>query len=147
MIRINQAISLALIYNYCATDGVISTISVEEVENYQNRINRALQEMNSNSNDSENMFFYFISDSTEKGWYALKFDDQSVNRRKEYIMKLPLDVVAASQDNKALETIGIQFMDGKFVRKKTDKRKVRASMNQLIKSLTRKTNAVQTEED
>ena len=132
MIHLNQAVSLALIYNYRATDGSATMISADSVFEYEKIVNSNLKEMNTSVNslthdylvDTDELFYFYTQDADNKGYYVLKVDDKSVEKRKRYIMGLPLDIVLASQKNNALELIGLRLIDGKIRKLKRRKRRV-----------------------
>ena len=120
MIHLHNAISLALIYQN-RVENMIPMITMEEAQNYQNIINNNLKEMKSKVNtltvadyevDPNELFF-----SYNEGYYILKKDNISLERRKHYIMGMPLDVILASQKPNALEAIGLVMIDGKIIKK------------------------------
>ena len=130
MIYLNHAVSLALIYKYRATHDQNTMITTEETSNYQDIVNDNLKDMHSKVNNLtptdhevnlEEMFFnYTIIDN--QGYYLLKDDPISKERRKKYIMlNIPLDVVLASQRPNALDAIGLVMIDGKIIKKEKSK--------------------------
>ena len=133
MIHLNQAVSLALIYNYRATDGSATMISADSVFEYEKIVNSNLKEMNTSVNsltpdylvDTDELFYFYTQDADNKGYYVLKVDDKSVEKRKRYIMGLPLDIVLASQKNNALELIGLRLIDGKIRKLKRRPKRIR----------------------
>ena len=126
MIHLHNAVSLALIYLNRA-DNLDPIITMEDAENYQNIVNNNLKEMKSKVNilttpdyevDPNELFF-----SYNEGYYTLKKDNLSHERRKHYIMNMPLDVILASQKPNALEAIGLIMIDDKVVKKEKAKTK------------------------
>ena len=122
MIHLNQAASLALIYNYRATCGSATMISADTVIKYERVVNSNLKRMNSSVNDltpdylidTDKLFYFYAQDADNNGYYVLKSDDKSVYRRERYIMGLPLDIVIASQKENALEIIGLKLVNGRI---------------------------------
>ena len=122
MIHLNQAASLALIYNYRATCGSANMISTDTVIEYERVVNSNLRKMNSSVNDltpdylvdTDKLFYFYAQDADNNGYYVLKSDDKSIEKRNRYIMGLPLDIVIASQKENALEIIGLKLVNGRI---------------------------------
>ena len=132
MIQLHHAISLALIYINRATYGSANMITLEQSKEYQSIVNNNLKEMKSKIRDltppdccitMDELFFSFAEDINREGYYILKDDYESLEKRKRYIMHLPLDVVLASQKNNALEVLDLVMIDGKIIKK--DKSKIK----------------------
>jgi hypothetical protein len=122
MIHLNQAASLALIFTYRASRS--NNIEVEKVKEYQKRVNENLIRMKSMvSNltpdymvDIDGLFFYY-AEFDGIGYYILKDDKRSIENRKKYIINTPLDIIIASQEEKALMTIGLTKLNGEIVKR------------------------------
>ena len=132
MIYLNHAVSLALIYTYRATNDTNTMITTEEANSFQDVVNNNLIAMNSKVNNLiptdhevnlDDLFFNYTIINNQ-GYYLLKDDPISQERRKKYIMlNIPLDVVLASQRPNALDTIGLVMIDGKIIKKQNYKTK------------------------
>ena len=131
MIYFNQATSLALIYTFRATKCYEETvISKNQIEAYEEVVNNNLKEMNSKVSsltpdyliDQKTLFFFCAKDD-ENTYYLLKSDDESIERRKKYIMNLPLDIVEASQKENALDILNLQLVDGQIKKKEPTSKK------------------------
>ena len=128
MIFLNQAISLALIYIYRATCGSANMIGLDKAKEYKKAVNENLKKANSQihylSSDHlvkpDDLFFFYAEDRDENGYYVLKADEASIEKRKSYIKGLPFDVVLASQMPNALSVLGLELCEGQIIKKKTD---------------------------
>ena len=124
MIHLNQAASLALIYVCRATYGTVTMVNTEQVNEFWNIINSNLENMQSKIHcltpdymiNPDELFFIYGRNSDNIGYYILKSDDESHKKRKRYIMELPLDVVLASQEVNALNSIGLTKIDDEIVK-------------------------------
>lgn len=128
MIHLNQAVSLALIYTYRATNGTTTMIDSLKTIEYEHIINKNLKEMKSKINsltpdyqiNKDELFFSYQEDINGNGYYVLMSDKESIEKRKKYIMTLPLDVVISSQKQNALEVINLELVDDKIIKKENE---------------------------
>lgn len=133
MIHLHHAISLALIYTYRATNGEVTMISSEKTKEYEKVINNNLKAMNSKINsltpdylvNPDELFFSYVKNINDEGYYILKMDNDKVAARKRYIMNLPLDVILASEKPNALDVIDLVMIDGQIMRQNLSKKKVK----------------------
>ena len=128
MIFLNQAVSLALIYTYRASDEICTMISSEKVVKYEKIVNENLKEMKSEIRLTpdyqvhiDDLFFFYTNDENYNGYYVLKDDKESINIRENYIKNLPLDIVIASQNENALSALDLELDNG-YIRRKTNKK-------------------------
>lgn len=124
------AASLALLYNYEATNGMRLLLSYDKVKDYIKVVNNNLDEMGSNINPMFNFdvfeqIYFYSCDEEGKGYLILKPDFDLTRARSDYLGCTPIDILIASQKENSLGVIGLQLVNGKIRKKEYEKNKVK----------------------
>ena len=128
MIHLHHAISLALIYINRATNGSVTMVSFDKVKEYERIVNHNLALMHSKLGlltpdylvDKDELFFTYAQNINEEYYYILKTTEDSINKKNNYMVTMPLDIVIASQKTNALAAIDLEKKDG-IIRVKENK--------------------------
>lgn len=113
--------SLALLYNYDATNGIGMMLSYNKIKKFDNIININLDSMNSQlsyigSCNPENLIYFYSKDEEQKEYLILRPDIDLEKARNYYIGSIPLDLLIASQKENALNSIGLKLENRKIVK-------------------------------
>ena len=126
-----DAASLALLYNYQATNGMGLLLSYDKIKKYIELVNNNLDEMGSNinwlfnSSDLEQIYFYSC-DEDGKAYLILKPDFNIKKARSDYMGCRPTEILVATQKANALDAIGLELIDGQIRKKESEKSKVKS---------------------
>ena len=119
-IFIQDTTTLALLYNYEATRGML--LSLDKIKVFDNIVDNNLEKMNSGVNmvyplDYSRLIHFTSCDENGNEYCILKPDFSEEQARIEYIYRTPYDVIRASQQENALEILGLKLENGKIVKK------------------------------
>lgn len=121
--------SLALLYNYSARreDMLISRDTLKE---YHRVIEENLKVVDSKighirSSDFPESIYFNSLDENGKLYSILKPDIDTEKAMYDYY-SLPLPLIIASQEENALDVLGLTLVDGKIVKKEREEHKVRS---------------------
>ena len=119
--------AMAILYNYyCDKTGMISNDKILE---FTDEINRNLKEGNEfkviNVKEYTDITLYYTSRDEFGNNYVILDPNADIDKAKSwYIDTLPLDIIAASQQDNALDTIGLGLENDRFIRKDMNVRKL-----------------------
>lgn len=119
-IFIQDTTTLALLYNYEATRGML--LSLDKIRAFDNIVDNNLEKMNSGVNmvhplDYSRLIYFTSCDENGNEYCILKPDFSEEQARIEYIYRTPYDVIRASQQENALEILHLKLENGKIVKK------------------------------
>ena len=103
----------------------------DKIKKYIESVNNNLDEMGSNinslfnSSDLEQIYFYSC-DEDGKAYLILKPDFNIKKARSDYMGCRPTEILVAAQKANALDTIGLELIDGQIIKKETEKCKVKS---------------------
>jgi len=119
--------SLALLYNYNARCGDM-LISRDTLKEYHKVIEENLKDMDKKYGRIGSLDYpksiYFNSEDENGKLYSILKSDIDVRKAMNDYYSLPLPLIMASQEENALNVLGLTLLDGKIVKK--EKHKVRS---------------------
>ena len=130
MIFKEDAITIALLYNYKATSDMI--LSAEKVDEFDKIIDENLEEMNSPASvyplDYSKLIYFTSWDENGNQYFILKPDFDEEKAWEEYIYRRHSVEMASKKEN-ALDSLGLKLSDGKIHLKGTKQRKLSLNRN------------------
>lgn len=120
-------VAMALLYrNQCDGTGILS---YEKALEYDRVINANLDVMNSpcgiSDREETDNRLYFTSTDANGDLFAIINPSADLDKaRSWHIGCLPVDVIVASQMPNALDVIGLELVDGRFLQKKDQQREL-----------------------
>lgn len=113
---IEDATTLALIYNYEATHSISMMLKHSQIKNFAEAINFNLQQMGKEIWPIEGLdLIYFNSQDEDGNWYSILKPDFDIEKVKySYVYAGSFDLWQSSQLPNALEKINIEFVNGKM---------------------------------
>lgn len=128
-VYIQDTTTLALLYNYEATRGML--LAVDKIRKFDHIVDNNLEEMNSNVNmvyplDYSKLIYFTSFDEKGNEYCILKPDFDEEEARIKYIYRAPYDIIKASKKGNALDVLGLRLEDNKIIKKEKNKVK---SMN------------------
>lgn len=128
--------TLALLYHYEATQGISRMLPKSLIEEYDKMIDKNLDEMNSTINvvyplDYEKLIYRNTQDENGEWYSVLRFDLDIGEEKYRITHNSQKDLLAAAKMANALETIGIQLIDGKM-KKIEHKNKTNLALDKII---------------
>ena len=123
-IFIQDTTTLALIYNYEATRGML--LALDKIKEFDHIVDENLEKMNSKVNMvyplDYSKLIYFKSYDENGNWYCiLKPNFNREQMEINYMYKIPIDVIRASKNENALDVLGLKLEDNKIVKKEKNK--------------------------
>ena len=121
---IQDTTTLALLYNYEATGGML--LAVDKIKEFDHIIDDNLEEMNSNINmiyplDYSKLIYFISFDEKGNEYCILKPNFDEEEARIKYIYRTPYDIIKASKKANALDVLGLELKDNKIVAKEKNK--------------------------
>lgn len=113
---IEDATTLALIYNYEATHSISMMLKHNQIKDFVEAINFNLQQLGKEIWPIQDLgLIYFNSQDEEGNWYSILKPDLDIEKVKyNYVYKGSFELWQASQMPNALEKINIESVDGKM---------------------------------
>lgn len=123
-IFIQDTTTLALLYNYEATRGML--LAVEKIKEFDRIVDDNLEKMNSNVNmvyplDYSKLIYFTSFDEEGNTYCILKPDFDEEQARIKYIYRSPYDAIKASKMENALAVLGLKLEDNKIIKKEKNK--------------------------
>lgn len=123
-IFIQDITTLALIYNYEATRGML--LALDKIKEFDHIVDENLEKMNSKVNmvyplDYSKLIYFTSFDQKGNEYCILKPDFDEEQARINYIYRAPYDVIKASKMENALDVLGLRLEDNKIIKKEKNK--------------------------
>jgi len=120
-----DAITLALIYNYEATHSISMMLKHSQIKDFAEEINLNLQQLGKEIWPIENLdLIYFNSQDEDDNWYSILKPDLDIEDVKHnYVYRGSFELWQASTMPNALEKLNIEYVNGKMQKIEKERQK------------------------